>query len=142
MSLTRCYDTSRFNNENWYARCPFFLNLFLRDREPLTWIEEEHVNLALLACYNTNLLRIFQYGILVLLMWGHVFYKWWRGWWIIKGQIGTWMQATWGRLRLHWSSRAWYIQHGGEWSLMLCEENGIFYFFLQETEHVKEGACS
>ena len=46
----------------------FFLVLFLRDREPLTWIEEEHVNLALLACYNTNLLRIFQYGILVLLM--------------------------------------------------------------------------
>ena len=26
---------------------------------------------------------------------------------------------------------------------MLCEENGIFFiFFLQETEHVKEGACS
>lgn len=40
------------------------------------------------------------------------------------------MQATWGRLRLHWSSRAQYIQHGGEWPLTVCEENGSFFFFF------------
>lgn len=50
-----------------------FINLLikiLREREPLTRIEEENVNLAFLACYNNNLkvLHIFRYRILVLLM--------------------------------------------------------------------------